>query len=80
MKDVGIESVYQLDGGILKYFEDVGGEHYTGNCFVFDQRTAVNPDLVPMQNCVCTRCAVEIKSRSQLDSSRAGVPLCKGCK
>lgn len=32
MKEVGIENVYQLEGGILKYFEEVGGEHYHGEC------------------------------------------------
>lgn len=37
--------VYQLDGGILKYFEDVGGAHFHGNCFVFDQRVALDPSL-----------------------------------
>jgi UPF0176 protein len=36
MKEVGIENVYQLEGGILKYFEEVGGAHYHGDCFVFD--------------------------------------------
>jgi predicted sulfurtransferase len=40
MQEVGFDSVYQLDGGILKYFEEVGGAHYHGDCFVFDQRTA----------------------------------------
>jgi len=47
MKEVGIEHVYQLEGGILKYFEEVGGAHYTGDCFVFDERTALNPTLAP---------------------------------
>lgn len=47
MKEIGYESVYQLDGGILKYFEDVGGEHYNGDCFVFDQRAKLNPKLEP---------------------------------
>jgi len=37
----------QLDGGILKYFEDTGGKHYHGNCFVFDDRRGVNADLTP---------------------------------
>lgn len=39
--------VYQLDGGILKYFEEVGGAHYHGDCFVFDQRVALDPSLEP---------------------------------
>ncbi|MEO7030904.1 MAG: sulfurtransferase [Herbaspirillum sp.] len=47
MQNHGFDSVYQLDGGILKYFEEVGGAHYDGDCFVFDQRTALNPALNP---------------------------------
>jgi UPF0176 protein len=47
MKEIGIERVYQLEGGILKYFEEVGGAHYRGDCFVFDQREAVAADLQP---------------------------------
>jgi predicted sulfurtransferase len=45
MQNIGYDNVYQLEGGILKYFEDVGGAHYTGDCFVFDYRTALNPKL-----------------------------------
>lgn len=44
-KKQGFENVYQLDGGILKYFEDVGREKYQGSCFVFDYRWAVTPEL-----------------------------------
>ena len=47
MKEIGIEHVYQLEGGILKYFEEVGGAHYHGDCFVFDEREAVSADLHP---------------------------------
>ena len=43
-EDKGVDA-YQIDGGILKYFEDVGGDHYQGDCFVFDYRIAVNPKL-----------------------------------
>lgn len=39
--------VYQLEGGILKYFELAGGAHYRGGCFVFDERRGVGPDLRP---------------------------------
>ncbi len=46
--DLGIQDVYQLEGGILKYFEEVGGMHYSGECFVFDHRGAVDPGLEPM--------------------------------
>lgn len=47
MKALGVEHVYQLEGGILKYFEEVGGAHYRGDCFVFDAREAVGADLRP---------------------------------
>ena len=47
MREEGLDHVYQLDGGILKYFERVGARHYQGNCFVFDEREALDADLRP---------------------------------
>lgn len=47
MEQVGIDHVYQLDGGILKYFEDTDGRGFHGNCFVFDERVALDPALAP---------------------------------
>lgn len=47
MREMGLDNVLQLEGGILQYFEDVGGAHYTGDCFVFDGREALSPDLQP---------------------------------
>ncbi len=41
----GFEKVYQLDGGILNYFIECGGAHYQGDCFVFDERIAIDPAL-----------------------------------
>jgi predicted sulfurtransferase len=41
----GFTDVYQLEGGILKYFEEIGGAHYKGDCFVFDNRVTVDPEL-----------------------------------
>ena len=45
MREIGMEHTYQLEGGILKYFEEVGSAHYTGSCFVFDEREALEPNL-----------------------------------
>jgi UPF0176 protein len=45
MHDMGLEHVYQLEGGILKYFEETDGAHYRGSCFVFDERRAVDTHL-----------------------------------
>jgi UPF0176 protein len=47
MNEAGIEHVYQLDGGILKYFEETGGPGYDGKCFVFDERVSLDPELAP---------------------------------
>ena len=41
----GFNDVYQLEGGILRYFEEAGSAHYKGECFVFDSRVAVDPNL-----------------------------------
>jgi predicted sulfurtransferase len=50
------QEVYQLDGGILNYFAKIGGTHYQGECFVFDDRIALNPDLTPSGNRQCQAC------------------------
>lgn len=45
LQEIDLKHVYQLEGGILKYFEEVGGAHYQGECFVFDERVALDPQL-----------------------------------
>lgn len=47
MQDAGFAHVFQLDGGILDYFEQVGDFGWRGECFVFDERVALKPDLSP---------------------------------
>lgn len=44
----GMDNVLQLDGGILGYFEQVGGAGYDGRCFVFDERVALDAALQPL--------------------------------
>ncbi|MCL1530995.1 sulfurtransferase [Xanthomonas nasturtii] len=48
MQADGMDNVLQLEGGILGYFEEVGGEGYDGRCFVFDERIALDPALNPL--------------------------------
>lgn len=66
MQNIGYDNVYQLEGGILKYFEEVGGAHYTGDCFVFDYRTALNPKLEPTETVQCFACRAVVTPRQQL--------------
>lgn len=54
MADTGMDNVLQLDGGILGYFERVGGRHYQGRCFVFDSRLALDPQLQPLHDATPT--------------------------
>ena len=49
MREAGLEHVWQLDGGILGYLQQTGGAHFKGNCFVFDERGALDPQLAAIQ-------------------------------
>ena len=48
LKEMGYRDVRQLDGGILRYFEDCGSAHFDGACFVFDDRIALDARLQPV--------------------------------
>lgn len=48
LREDGMDNVFQLDDGILGYFEQVGGAGYAGGCFVFDGRVALDPQLRPL--------------------------------
>ena len=45
MQERGIEAVFQLEGGILNYFDKAGAAHWAGECFVFDERVALDAEL-----------------------------------
>ena len=79
MQNIGYDSVYQLEGGILKYFEDVGGAHYTGDCFVFDYRTALNPKLEPTVTVQCFACRAVVTPRQQLSPEYVYEVSCPQC-
>lgn len=80
MQNVGFDSVYQLEGGILKYFEEVGGAHYTGDCFVFDYRTALNPKLEATETTQCFACRAVVTPREQLSPYYVPGKSCPHCK
>ncbi len=52
----GFSKVYQIEGGIINYFEQCGGQHWEGDCFVFDDRIEVNTELKPTGATICRRC------------------------
>ena len=79
MQSQGFESVYQLDGGILKYFEEVGGAHYRGDCFVFDRRVALTPALDEAGYAECFNCRAVVSPEQQKLASYIVGEACAHC-
>ena len=61
MLEQGFNEVYQIDGGVLNYFERTGGAHWDGDCFVFDDRVEVDKKLSPTGATWCTHCQLTIR-------------------
>lgn len=82
MKQQGFDEVYHLQGGILKYLEEVPEEKslWHGDCFVFDQRVSVQHGLAEGPHVLCFGCRMPL-SEADLERSeyRAGVH-CHHCK
>ena len=68
MMNAGFENVKQLEGGILGYFEETDGSYWKGDCFVFDQRVAVDTELNETEYSMCFACR-EPLTREQRRSS-----------
>ena len=75
----GYKHIYQLDGGILKYFEECGGDHYEGECFVFDQRVGVDPGLRETDTAVCFACQAPLDLTDQQDPRYVESVSCPHC-
>ena len=56
MLKAGFKNVKQLEGGILGYFEETDGSHWRGDCFVFDDRVAVDTELNETEHSMCFSC------------------------
>jgi UPF0176 protein len=71
LKAEGVDDVYHLQGGILRYLETVAAKDslWQGECFVFDQRVSVGHGLVPGSYHLCHAC------RRPLDDEQRASPL-----
>ena len=81
MKQIGFDEVYHLKGGILKYFEDVAEDEslWQGECFVFDNRVAVDHGLNKGQYDMCHACRMPLSDEDmQSNAYQAGVS-CPHC-
>ena len=75
----GFENVFQLDGGILKYFEECGGEHFDGECFVFDKRVGLEANLEESPRTLCFVCQTALSGEEQLDPRFVESVSCPYC-
>ncbi len=79
MERQGFQNIFQLDGGILKYFQECGGAHYEGECFVFDRRVCVDSDLQETRSVSCFACQMPLTPQEQLDSRYVKGVSCPFC-
>jgi UPF0176 protein len=79
MEREGFKNIFQLEGGILKYFEECGGAHYDGECFVFDQRVGVDPTLHETESTQCFKCLTPLTAHEQSDPRYAAGKSCPYC-
>ena len=79
MLEAGFTNVKQLKGGVLGYFEEVGGAHWNGDCFVFDQRVAVDPSLKETDVVVCFACREPLSAEEQTASTYVVGESCPYC-
>ena len=81
LKEKGFEEVYHLQGGILKYLEEVPKEEtmWEGECFVFDDRVAVNHDLEKGQYDQCHACRFPITEEEKQDARFIQGVSCPRC-
>ncbi len=79
MRDAGFTNIRQLEGGILGYFQEVGGDHWDGECFVFDKRVALKPDLTETGTTVCFACREPLLPEQQLDPAYVPGISCSYC-
>jgi UPF0176 protein len=75
----GFTKVFQLDGGILNYFEECGGAHYEGDCFVFDKRVAVDASLRETGAALCFVCQTPLTLTEQEDPRYVASFSCPHC-
>lgn len=81
LKEQGFDEVYHLEGGILKYLEEVpeADSHWQGECFVFDNRVTVDHALEKGQYDQCHACRLPITAEEQLSEKYVPGVSCPYC-
>ncbi|WP_421916449.1 rhodanese-related sulfurtransferase [Mesorhizobium sp.] len=81
VKALGIENVFHLKGGILKYLEEVPAEQslWQGECFVFDERVSVSHGLVEGEAELCRACRHPLTGEDRQSPKFAAGVSCPHC-
>ena len=81
LKAEGIGEVYHLEGGILKYLEEVpaGDSRWKGECFVFDERVAVGHGLAPGTHALCRACRMPVSPADRASPHYVEGVSCPAC-
>lgn len=81
VKSLGIDEVFHLRGGILKYLEEVPVEKslWEGECFVFDERVSVSHGLAEGEAELCRACRHPLKPEERLSPKFVSGVSCPHC-
>ena len=81
MRQYGFDEVFHLKGGILKYFEDVAEKDslWQGECFVFDERVAVNHQLERGRYDMCHACRMPLSEQDKTSKAYQPGISCPHC-
>ena len=79
MMNAGFENVKQLEGGVLGYFEETDGSHWNGDCFVFDQRVAVDTELNETEYSMCFACREPLTKQERRSNDYKFDSYCPYC-
>ncbi len=79
MLKAGFSHVKQLEGGVLDYFKETGGKYWNGDCFVFDERVALDTDLNETDYIYCYICREPLSAEEKASSDFKINEYCPYC-
>ncbi len=81
MREKGWGEIYQLKDGILAYLEEFPEGEYEGECYVFDERVAVDPHLRPTERWFnCPGCGLTSENPRTCEVCGAACAICEDCQ
>ena len=79
MLKAGFSDVKQLEGGVLDYFKETGGKYWNGDCFVFDERVALDTELNETEYIYCYICREPLSAEEKASSDFKINEYCPYC-